>query len=169
MELRKKRRPGQFVKGDPRIVPHPGPHPGAGRPSELHRAECRRLVEEHKIRDFFSDVSKGQKVDFHVTLGGKVVNVPANIRNRLIAGITLIEHGYGKAPQEIRHSISDAALEKFERLLSTALTNYFPKMCPHCRTAIKMPVELVEEMLKLSRIFEEDEEPADASRNALPA
>jgi len=135
-----------------------GAKPGAGRPSDAHRAQCRNLVETLKIRDFFGDVTKGKKVDFTVTMDGKVVNVPASVRNRMFAGLTLMEHGYGRAPQEIQHSISPESLAKFELALSKIFQDFVPKMCPHCRTALSMPEGMADAILKLSEAFEEEEE-----------
>jgi hypothetical protein len=135
-----------------------GAKPGAGRPSDAHRRECRRLVESLKIREFFGDVTKGDKLDFTVNLDGKIVKVPASIRNRMFAGLTLMEHGYGRAPQEIQHSISPESLAKFELSLSKIFQDFVPKMCPHCRTSLAMPEGMAEAILKLSEAFEEEEE-----------
>lgn len=143
----------KFGKGAPA-----GGNPGAGKPADAHRAECRRLVESLQIREFFGDVTKGDRVDFTVTLDGKVIKVPASIRNRLFAGLTLIEHGYGKAPQEITHTVSEEALAKFEIQLSQIFQTYVPKMCPHCRTALEMPPGMAEAIMKLSDTFQEQEE-----------
>ena len=154
-----KRKPtsGAFKPGH-KFVGSNEPKPGAGRPSEMHRAECRQLVETLKIREFFGDVTKGDKVDFTVTIAGKVVKVPASIRNRLFAGLTLIEHGYGRAPQEITHTVSAEALSKFEIQLSQIFQTFVPKMCPHCRTALDMPTGMAEAIMKLSEAFSQAEE-----------
>lgn len=166
----KKRKAGgkPFVKNDPRINrTNHDPRPGAGRPSEAHRAECRKLVEDLKIREFFGNVAKGDKLDFTVTMSGKVVDIPASIRNRLMAGLTLIEHGYGKAPQEITHSISEETLEKFQTQLLALFQKHFPKTCPHCRTALAMSPELASDMLLLSKLFEPSDVNADSPQ--IPA
>lgn len=144
-------------RGDPRNG-RGGARPGAGAPSQVHRAECRRLVESLKVREFFGDVTNGRKVDFTVTLDGRVVKVPASIKNRLLAGVTLIEHGYGKAPQEVLHTVSPESLAKFELALSKIFQDFVPKMCPHCRTALAMPEGMADAIMELSRVFEEQEE-----------
>jgi hypothetical protein len=150
-----------FQKGH-KLAPG-GARVGAGAPSNMHRAECRKLVESLKIRDFFGDVTKGKKVDFTVTMDGKVVNVPASVRNRMFAGLTLMEHGYGRAPQEIQHSISPESLAKFELALSKIFQDFVPKMCPHCRTALSMPEGMADAILKLSEAFEQEGEDLLAS------
>ena len=153
-------------KADPRNG-RGGARPGAGAPSQMHRAECRRLVETLGIRDFFGDVAKGKKVDFTVTIDGRVVKVPASVRNRLYAGLTLIEHGYGRAPQELIHSISTESLDRFEQQLSKIFQTYIPKMCPHCRTALAMPEGMAEAILDLSRAFETEEDADEKIQSSL--
>lgn len=136
-----------------------GARPGAGQPSDLHRAACRALVEQLKIRDFFGQVTKGDKVDFTVSMGGKVVKIPASIRNRILAGVTLIEHGYGKAPQEITHNINPEAFERFEtKLLEIFQTYLGNRKCPGCGTLLKLPAGLAREVMNLSKIFEFEDE-----------
>jgi hypothetical protein len=147
-------------RGDPRNGKG-GAREGAGRPSELHRAECRRLVEEHGIRQLFVDVPKGKRVDFYVTLGGKFKKVPASISNRLRAGQVLIEQGHG-TKVEHEHTFSPETVKLFEQRLITIFQRHLPKMCPHCKTDLAMPPELATEILTLSRIFERPEEFAGA-------
>lgn len=152
---KKRKLPGKpFVKGDPRINRTGGAREGAGRPSELHRAECRRLVEEHGIRDLFVDVAKGKKVDFYVTLGGKYKKVPASISNRLRAGQVLIEQGHG-TKVEHEHTVSIETVKLFEQRLISIFQRHLPKMCPACKTDLAMPPQLAQEILTLSRIFEQ--------------
>ena len=160
--MKKKFPTGPFRKNDPRINRKGTSNPGiSGRPSELHRAECRRLFQEHKFREFLCKAADGENVDVTITMAGKAVKIPTHFGNKLKAIAWLGEQGFGRAPQEITHQLSDEALEKFERLLSSSLSTHFPKMCPHCRTALKMPPELVKDLMGLSKIFEQAEEVAD--------
>lgn len=133
-----------------------GARKGGGRTTLLHRAECRKLVEKYGVRGFFAQIVDGAKKDFTVTLDGKVINVPASIRNRLFAGQFLVEQGYGKAPQEIQHTISPSTIREFETALLNIFQNLIPRSCPHCKTLIKLPSALGEAIMKLSEIFERD-------------
>ena len=152
------------MPGDPRINRKGTSNPGnAGPLPSIHRAECRRLFEENKFREFLAEAANGKNCDITVTLGGKVIPIPTNFGNKLKAIAWLGEQGYGKAPQEIQHTVSDESIEKFERLLTTALNTHFPKMCPHCKTHLKMPPELVQAMIEASKVFEHTEEEVSAS------
>jgi len=157
-----KKLPGKpFVKGDPRCWRKGVSNPGiSGRPSEIHRAECRKLFEKGKFREFLSGAAKGEAVDVFVQINGKTKKIPTNFGNKLKAIAWLGEQGYGRAPVEVSHSVSDEALEKFERLLVTSLNTHFPKMCPHCKTALKMPPQFVQDLMELSKVFEREEEAA---------
>jgi hypothetical protein len=153
--LENARRGGRpFVKGDPRINRKGTSSPGvAGRPSELHRSECRRLVEKHKIREFFADITDGKKVDYYFTLGGKMRKVPANVGNRIKAGLALMEQGHGRK-LEVEHNISPKTIEEFGQRLVDIFQRRLPKRCPACRTDLALPPELAAEILQLSRMFE---------------
>lgn len=143
----------KFAKG--------GAREGAGRPSELHRAECRALVEKHGLRNLFVDVATGKKVDFYFTLGGKMRRVPASVANKLKAAAFLVEQGHG-TKVEHEHTFSPETVKLFEQRLITIFQRHLPKMCPHCKTDLAMPPELAAEILTLSRIFERPEEFAGA-------
>jgi len=147
-----------FVKGDPRINRKGTSNPGnSGRPSEIHRAQCRKLFEENKFREFLCSAANGENVDMTITMGGKIVKIPTHFGNKLKAIAWLGEQGYGKAPQEIQHAISPETLEKFERQLLSIFNAHIPKMCPHCRTALKLSPDLAKEIMELSQIFEKEE------------
>jgi hypothetical protein len=139
----------KFAKGGARV--------GAGRPSELHRAECRRLVDEHKIRELFAKAADGERVDVYFTLGGKMKRVPTSFANRIKAGLALMEQGHG-TKVEHEHSFSIETVKLFEQRLTTIFQRHLPKMCPHCKTDLAMPPELAAEIMTLSRIFEQPEE-----------
>lgn len=140
-----------------------GARPGAGAYSDLHRAQCRKLVEDLGIREFFGKVSKGEKVDFFTTIAGKVVPVPASIRNRLLAGITLIEQGYGKAPGEITHKFDRTIVLEFQNALTRIFQRHLPKLCKSCGTHLQMPPELAKEIMALSSIFDRALEESNAA------
>ncbi len=134
-----------------------GAREGAGQPSALHRAACRKLVEDLRIREFFGDITQGKKVDFTMTLAGKVVNVPASIRNRILAGITLIEQGHGKKT-EVTHTLNPAQLEAFKTALLHIFQRRIPKTCPSCGTLIKLSPQIAQEIMALSQIFDTGQE-----------
>lgn len=146
-----------FVKGDPRINRKGGPpggYPGGGRPSELHRAECRRLVEQLKLRNWVGAVASGKPEDTTVTLRGKVIKIPANINSRLKAVQFLTEHGYGAPPKEISIAgISSKTISKFENSLVNLLQKYVP--------AEKRSTELVKQVMACAAILLEGEEDAE--------
>lgn len=150
-----------FVKGDPRIDRRGGSR-GGGRYREIHREQCRQLVEKLKIREFFGDVTSGRAVDFSMTMGGKVVKVPASLRNRLFAGLQLIEQGHGKASQDVVHSFSPEVIEAFERGLSALLQKHVPKVCAACGSHLKMSPELANDLIKLSALLDPAAEGVDA-------
>jgi len=153
------RKDTRFKKGH-KLAPG-GAREGAGRPSEIHRAECRRLFEENKFREMLCAAANGKNVDITINMDGKIIHIPTGFGNKLKAIAWLGEQGYGKAPQEIQHTISPETLEKFERQLLSIFNAYVPKMCPHCRTALKLPPNLAKEIMELSKIFEQEE--TDAS------
>jgi hypothetical protein len=132
---------------------------GAGRPSELHRAECRRLVDDHKIRELFAKAADGERVDVYFTLGGKMKRVPTSFANRIKAGLALMEQGHG-TKIEHEHSVSPETIRLFGERLTTIFQRHLPKFCPHCKTDLSMPPELTAEIMQLSRMFEQPVEEA---------
>lgn len=119
-----------FVKGDPRIN-RKGPPPGGtggGRPSEIHRALCRRLVEENKLQIWMAKVAGGEKEDVFVTLGGKQIKVPANVNSRMKAVSWLAEQGYGLAPRDANGTtITPEKVAAFEKALTAVFQKHIPK------------------------------------------
>ncbi len=160
----KKKSPGRpFVKGDPRINragSPPGGMPGAGRPSELHRAQCRALIEKYGLRDWVAKVAKGDNEEVYMApFGGKVKKIPANVNNRIKAIVYLSEQGFGLAPRDsspAQGAISPAKLAKFENAFLAVLQKFVP--------ASVHSTDLVQAVMDCSAILLEPEEDPDADR-----
>lgn len=79
-----------------------------GRPKEDFRAKVREALEESGGLAFLVRVVKGEETDDVVVTIGKgadavnmVERVRPKLKDRILATEVLIEHGHGKAPQEI--------------------------------------------------------------------
>ena len=68
----------------------PGPKP------LWYREKCEQYLRRGNLFNFLSEVAKGDPVDRFITMSGKVVRCPANIRNRIAAIIELRDTAFGK-------------------------------------------------------------------------
>ena len=86
-----------------------GGTPGIGRPVEAMRRACREAFAEKQGVQFVARVMAGEETeDVTVTIGSgkdartEVKQVRPKLRDRLYAAELLMEHGHGKAPQEVK-------------------------------------------------------------------
>lgn len=137
----------RFQKGNKAGLGNHKPRPGSGRTSELHRAECRKLLEEGKFNKWLSDVGKGKNEEVFVTLGGNVRKIPASIVNRIKAIQYLTEQGHGLTPRDPASTISPEKVKEFEQSLLSIFQKHIPKAA--------YSKELVQAVLSLSeKLFE---------------
>lgn len=132
-----KKKPYRFPKGHK--FSKGGARPGAGRPTEAHRAACRKLIEKYGVREFFGETAGGGRVDYFVTVDGKRLRIPASVNNRLKAGEVLMDHGYGKAPTIVKVNA------KFAEQVITAVSNALhaiPDSCPKCKAQTGVAAEI---------------------------
>ncbi|MBX4215800.1 hypothetical protein KW797_02545 [Candidatus Parcubacteria bacterium] len=142
--------PHRFQKGNKEGAKH-GPTPGSGRHSELHRAECRKLLEDGKLNAWVQSFATGKPEDIYVTQFGSVKKIPASAINRLRAVQYLAEQGHTKA--DASSVLSADRIKLFEATLLSLFQKYVP--------ASARSAKLVEEVLGLMKLLEppsEDEE-----------
>ena len=111
-----------------------GPGRG-GRPAEAMRRACREAFVEKDGVAFVAAVMSGEVTEtVAVTVGSgkdartELVQVPAKIRDRLYAAELLMEHGHGKAPQELK--VEDERPRRTGEEVMASIMEMLPRVLP---------------------------------------
>src|SRR5580765_4557270 len=80
----------------------PGGTGAGGRPKDVWRQRVRDALERAGGLEFLVKVVKGEVREQVVNSDGNVVETAPKTRDRILAATILVEHAYGKAPQEIK-------------------------------------------------------------------
>lgn len=89
-------------RGNPQNLRNGGTNKGGpGRPPGWLKEKCQNIVDRKKLIEFLASVASGEKVDFTVTIDGRIVFIPAKPKDRIAATIELIDRGFGKSIQTL--------------------------------------------------------------------
>jgi hypothetical protein len=81
-----------------------GARKGAGRKPDWFKAECARILDQHKLLEFMGRVASGQETETHIDAMRNVHEIPAKMSDRIKAVEFLADRAHGKPAQAVEVS-----------------------------------------------------------------